>query len=148
MERKTLRIVIDTNEFVFALTGPAASAPLRLLETLVRAAERFEVRIPQTVVTECARNLPTRARPRLFALLNALASIDPDYVVPFETGERYRAVGMKAGDALIAAYCDWIEADVLLSENRHFLLDYRQHLPFEVLTAEHFLQEFGGSEKA
>lgn len=144
MARKSPRIVLDTNEFVFALTGPTASPSLRMLESLLRDRDRFEIRVPQIVVTECARNLPPGTRPQLFALLDALASIDPDYVVPFETGERYRSVGLKPADALIAAYCDWIEADALVTENRHFLVQYREHLSFDVLTAEGFLQQLAG----
>ena len=143
MARETLRIVIDTNEFVFALTGPAGSASHRLLEALLRAPDRLEVRVPQIVISECARKLPAGTRPQFFALLNAVAAIDPDYVVPFEIGERYRDIGMKSADALIAAYCEWIEADALVSENRHFLVQYRPHLPFETLTAAGFLEQLG-----
>ncbi len=143
MARATLRIVIDTNEFVFALTGPSGSASHRLLEMLLRASDRFEVRIPQIVVTECAHNLPASTRPQLFALLDAVTAVDPDYVVPFEIGERYRVIGMKPADALIAAYCEWIEADTLVSENRHFLAQYRPHLPFDTLTAAGFLEQWG-----
>jgi len=142
--RKSFRIVIDTNEFVFALTGQAGNSSLRVLETLLSGDDSFEVRVPQIVVTECARNLPRHTRPQLYALLNALTSIDPDYVVPFETGERYRLLGLKPADALIAAYCEWIDADALVSENRHFLVQYRKRLPFDVWTAEQFLRRFGG----
>lgn len=143
MEKEALRVVIDTNEFVFALIGPADNASYRLLNLLVSDHEGFEVRIPQTIATESLRNLPARAHPRFFSLLNTLTSIDPDYLVPFEVGERYRALGMKTGDALIAAYCDWIETDVLVSENRHFLVEYRSDLDFEVLIAQTFVERFG-----
>jgi predicted nucleic acid-binding protein len=143
--RTSLRIVVDTNEFVFALTGPTDSPPLRMLEVQLRARDHFEIRLPQIIVNECARNLPQRMHPQLFDLLNSLASIDPDYVVPFEVGERYRSLGLKPADALIAAYCDWIDADALVTENRHFLVRHRKHMPFEVLTADAFLLRHGGT---
>lgn len=46
---------------------------------------------------------------------------------------------MKSPDAFIAAYAEWIGADVLVTENRHFLTRQKD-LPFKVLTAEKCLK--------
>jgi hypothetical protein len=41
-------------------------------------------------------------------------------------------------DAFIAAYTEWVGADVLVIENRHFL-NHHPDLPFKVLTAQECL---------
>jgi len=72
-------------------------------------------------------------------LINLLTTIDEDFFVPFELGFKYEAVGLKEADALIAAYTEWVGADALVTENRHFL-NKHPHLPFKVLTAEKCLK--------
>ena len=67
--------------------------------------------------------------------INALTIVDEDFVVPFETVFRYEAKGLKPADAFIAAYTEWTDAEILVSENRHFLSRHND-LPFRVLTAE------------
>jgi len=44
-----------------------------------------------------------------------------NFVVPFDIAFRYKARGFKPADALIVVYTEWVEADVLLTDNRHFL---------------------------
>ena len=72
-------------------------------------------------------------------LINLLTTIDEDFFVPFELGFKYEAVGLKEADALIGAYTEWVGADALVTENRHFL-NKHPHLPFKVLTAEKCLK--------
>ena len=64
-----------------------------------------------------------------------LVSVDEDFVVSFELGSKYEALGLKPADAFIAAYTEWTGADTLVTENRHFLTR-RTDLPFQVLRAE------------
>ena len=52
-----------------------------------------------------------------------------------------KAEGLKPGDALIAAYAEAIGADVLVSENRHFL-GRTTGLPFAVHDAKSFIETF------
>lgn len=68
-----------------------------------------------------------------------MTSIDEDFVVPFELGTKYEARGLKPADAFIAAYTEWVGADALVTENRHFLTR-QTDLPFRVLTAEQCLK--------
>lgn len=42
-------------------------------------------------------------------------------------------------EAFLAAYTEWVGADALITENRHFLTRHPD-LPFRVLTAEAFLR--------
>jgi hypothetical protein len=68
-----------------------------------------------------------------------LTVIDEDFFVPFELGVKYERMGLKEADAFIAAYAEWVGADALVSENRHFL-GLNPNLPFKIVNAEHCLK--------
>lgn len=53
-------------------------------------------------------------------MLLVLDSNDEDIVVPFEIAFKYETKGLKPADAFIAAFTEWVGADVLVTENRHF----------------------------
>lgn len=59
--------------------------------------------------------------------------------VSFELGVKYEIKGLKPADAFIAAYAEWVGADALVTENRHFLVRHSD-LPFKVVTAEQCLK--------
>ncbi len=92
------------------------------------------VHIPRTIFEEVKRNLTPEAFREFIIFINALTTIDEDIVVPFEIAARYEAGGLKPADAFIAAYTEWVGADVLVTENRHFL-NHHSGLPFKVLNA-------------
>jgi uncharacterized protein (DUF2164 family) len=71
--------------------------------------------------------------------INVFTTIDEDFLIPFELGAKYEIKGLKEADALIAAYTEWVGADVLVTENRHFL-NHHSDLPFKILTAERCLK--------
>ena len=72
-------------------------------------------------------------------VLADLAVMDEDFLVPFAVGAKYEAMHLKAGDAFIAAYTEWVGAELLVTENRHFL-SRRSDLPFKVITAAECLK--------
>ncbi|MBM4042582.1 MAG: type II toxin-antitoxin system VapC family toxin [Planctomycetes bacterium] len=136
-----MRVVLDANEYVFAF-GPSHKPDC--LEAL-RLAAAHDLRICRSIVREVLRNLPPKAHGDFFDfLLAAIASdpeIDEDFAVPFELGASYEDQGFKPADALIAAYIESIGADVLVSENRHFLAKAAR-LPFAVHNAKSFVETF------
>jgi hypothetical protein len=136
-----MRLVLDANECIFGL-GPRRR---RECERLLQVAARHDVRIGRTIAREVMDNLPPDAHHRFYAYLgeavNLVPPIDEDYVIPFELGMGYEAMGLKPADALIAAYVESIEADVLVSENRHFLAK-AVGMPFAVHDAKSFLEAF------
>ena len=71
--------------------------------------------------------------------IHQLTIPDENFVVPFNLGRRYEARGLKSADALIGAYAEWMEVDILVSQNRHFL-GRQKDLPFKVVTAEQCLR--------
>ena len=134
-----MRLVIDSNEYIFAFGPARADASLKLLEKLLETRASHIVRIPRTIIAEVKRNIHPAQVLEFMAFINAFTIIDEDFFVPFEIGVRYEAMGLKEADALIAAYAEWVGADVLVTENRHFL-SRNPNLPFKVLTAEKCLK--------
>jgi len=136
-----MRVVLDANEYVFAL-GPSRKPDcMRAL----RLAAVHDLRICRSIVREVLHNLPPKAHGEFFDfLLAAIAAepaIDEDLAVPFELGASYEEQGLKPADALIAAYAESISADALVSENRHFLAR-ATGLPFSVHNAKSFVETF------
>ena len=130
-----MRFVIDSNEFIFAL-GPSKEEKARkLLNLLLERTHPHIVRIPRTIFEEIKRNLSIEAFREFNKLVNSITMVDEDIVVPFETVFKYEAAGFKPADAFIAAYTEYVGADILVSENRHFLT-HHSSLPFRILTAE------------
>ncbi len=92
------------------------------------------MRIPRTIVEEVRIHLSPEDFATFIRAINSLTTIDEDFLIPFELGAKYEARGFKPADAFIAAYAEWVGADVLVTENRHFL-KHNPGLPFKVLTA-------------
>ena len=130
-----MRFVLDTNEFVAAL-GVTDNPPSEVLvNTLLESYPTNTIHIPRTVINEVRRNVHTRIFGEFIRIVQPTAQIDEDILIPFELGMKYESLGLKPADAFIAAYAEWVGANVLVSENRHFLTR-RPDLPFKVLTAE------------
>ena len=134
-----MRLVIDSNEYIFAFGPAKADASLKLLEKLIETNELHSVRIPRTIFEEVKRNLTLRHLREFIAFINTFTIIDEDFLVPFELGVKYERMGLKEADALIAAYVEWTGADALVSENRHFL-SRNPNLPFKIINAENCLK--------
>ena len=109
------------------------------MEKLLETGHSHTVRIPRTLFEEVKRNLSPESFREFISFINALTTIDEDIVVPFERAIKYEAKGVKPADAFIAAFTEWVGAEVLVTENRHFL-NRHTDLPFEVLTAEECLK--------
>jgi hypothetical protein len=133
-----LHFVIDSNEYIFAFGSLKEYKAFEFLEKLLENAHLHTIRIPRTIFEEVKRNLSPEAFQEFNDFINALTTIDEDIVVPFEIAFRYEVKGFKTADAFIAAFTEWVGADVLVTENRHFLTHHLD-LPFKVLTAEECL---------
>lgn len=132
-------LVLDTNEYLLAL-GPEPNVfSKRLLDLLIDGYPAHQIRIPRLILNEIRRNLSPETFREVLAAIRLVMSVDEDFVVPFELGTRYEVRGFKPADAFIAAYTEFVGADALVTENRHFLT-LQTDLPFKVLTAEQCLK--------
>lgn len=132
-------IILDSNEFIFALGAQDPHARM-LLDILFAKTSSHSLRILRTVFEEVQRNLTIEAfKEFILLLLSANIPIDEDTLVPFELGMKYELAGFKYADAFIAAYAEYVGADILVSENRHFL-SRQTNLPFKIVTADNCLK--------
>jgi hypothetical protein len=110
-----------------------------LLKHLVDSFPLYFVSICRTIIEEVRDNLSPKDFQNFINFANTFTKVDEDFLIPFELGAKYEAEGFKEADALIAAYTEWVGADVLVTENRHFL-SRNPNLPFKVLTANKCLK--------
>lgn len=132
-------LVLDTNEYVFAFGTSKKSSCKTLIAKLATSPSKYKLRISRLIVEEVKRNLVPELFREFIEFIPALTNIDEDIVVPFEIAFKYETKGFKPADAFIAAYTEWVGADVLVTENQHFLTRHLG-LPFKVLTAEKCLK--------
>lgn len=133
-------LVFDSNEYIFAF-GLLKDQNCKNLITFIQ--EKYLIhtlRIPRTIVEEVRVHLTQESFKEFILFISILATIDEDTAVPFELGVKYELLGFKPPDAFISAYTEWVGANALITENRHFL-SRRKDLPFKVLKAEEFLSQ-------
>ncbi|MFQ5687107.1 MAG: hypothetical protein ACE5GV_10645 [Candidatus Scalindua sp.] len=131
--------VIDSNEYIFAFGSLEKSKSLSFLHSLLDNPQLHTIRIPRTIYEEVKRNLTSAAFKEFNKFTNSLTTIEEDIIVTFEIAFKYEAKGLKSADAFIAAFTEWVGADALVTENRHFLI-HHSDLPFKVVTAEDCLK--------
>lgn len=137
-----MRFVIDSNEYIFAFGALKKEKARLILDRLLNKTHPHTIRIPRTIFEEVKRNLTPESFQEFTKFINTITTVDEDFVVPFELAFKYETKGLKPADAFIAAYTEWTGADVLVTENRHFLT-HQTDLPFKVLTAERCLRLIG-----
>lgn len=112
-----MRICIDSNQFIFGLSGSDVAS-----ETLLKLLPRLEVVIPRLVLKEVTR----------------ITIVEEP--VPADLVRKYVALGLREkADAVIGAFAEWQGAKYIISDNRHFL-DELQSSAFEVVSPGEFLQ--------
>jgi predicted nucleic acid-binding protein len=134
-----LLLVIDSNVYIFGFGFVKVQACNNLILTIIEKYNLHTLRISRRIVEEVRSHLSPEDFVKFIKVINILTKIDEDFVVPFEIAIKYEAKGLKPADAFIAAYAEWVGADVLVTENRHFL-SCNPDLPFKVLTAEKCLK--------
>lgn len=138
-----MRICIDSCTFVHGLqeSDPASA---RLLDLL---GKELIVVIPRLVAQEVTRNLRSRAQVRQFYRLfhNRQFAFIIDDPVPENLVSKYVTLGLPAkADAFIGAFAEWMGAQYLISDNRHFLRDLETEA-FDVLNADEFIAQWNAN---
>ena len=132
-------LVLDSNEYIFSFGFLKKPSSLELLDVIVDKFPFHMFRLPRLISDEVRRNLSAEEYKDFLIFVTSLTVIDEDFVVPFEIGFKYGTQGLKPADSFIAAYAEWVGADALVTENRHFL-KRTDNLPFVVVTAEECLR--------
>lgn len=78
---------------------------------------------------------------RLFQQLLRMLDYPVDHApIPAEFVVKYREFGLKKGDLLIGAFCEFRKIAYFVSENRHFLTQLHTDA-FHVMNAENFVTQ-------
>ncbi len=125
-------IVLDSNEYINFLNKKQTQ--------LVKILESNTVHANELIVKEVLRNVAEEQKKEFYALLMkenvALHSENP----PVQLILKYKKQGLKKGDIVIAAFCESVRVDCLVSENRHFLKE-RKFDEFKVASLNDFLKQ-------
>ena len=140
-----MRIILDSNEYILGLDTIAHPSPSSRLLDLVRIfldeLEGFRLLVPEIIIREVQRNLPSDLEKDFFRLIQSSQKIEYHDLIemPKVTFQKYRRQKrLKRADALIAAFADFMKADYIVSENRHIYRDLKA-TGFFTLTAQDFL---------
>jgi hypothetical protein len=115
----------------------------RLPQVLQRLPQLY-IQVPRQILLELRTNLTKGEMDRFFRLLNRYPEriqFQWDKVEPALI-RKYQQLGCKLGDAAVAAHVETLGAEILVSENRDFLVEI-EGLPFRVFSAGEFLQALG-----
>ncbi len=138
-------IVLDTNIWIFGLRRQSDKPACT---TLLRYLPRLYVKIPRQVILELYANLNESEIQDFFRLINRY----PDRIeigwdkVALPLIRKYQQLGCKLGDAAVSAHLETLGVEILVSENRDFLVEL-SGLPFRVMRAEELIRELRGSSE-
>ena len=127
------RLVLDSNEYILGIPASNASCA-ELMDQL----GDLKVYVPSMVVKEVRRNLQRHygLGKEFFRLISKSKNITVLWSEPpEELILKYINLGFAEEDAAIAACVEWVGAEHLISENRHFLSRSEQ-VAFEIVDAE------------
>jgi len=110
-----LIVVLDSNEYLGFLSGNSPFA-----EGLF-GDEKVSIFIHELIVKEVLRNLQESIKGEFYTLLFTNNIQVFHGILHSSLLQKYRNLGLKKGDIVIAAFCEHVKAEYLITENRHFL---------------------------
>ena len=125
-------IAIDSNEYINFLN----QRPLILNGILEN--EKIAIFINEIIVKEVLRHVKETIKKDFYKLLFAHNINVYNQRLPSHLLQKYKGMGLKKGDIEIAAFCENIKADYLVTENRHFLKMF-EFKDFKVIALKDFL---------
>ena len=132
-------VVLDSNELIFGITGNK-QYPKILIDNLKDLSQNYDFRINRQILKEVLDNIPNQYKEKFFKLANyGLINYD-NKLIDKKLIKKYRNLKLKKGDNVIAAFTELINADFLISENRHFLQELTTK-KFKILNAEQFIKD-------
>ena len=83
---KNLQLVIDSNEYIFALGVVRYPNCEKLLAKVAESMEVIPIRITRLIIEEVRSNLTAEAFKEFILFINTATIIDNDFDIPFELG--------------------------------------------------------------
>lgn len=121
-----MKIILDTNEYIFGLdreSGEEASVKLlNVVRLMIEDIKDFKLLLPEIIREEVQRNIPEYLEKDFYKLIYSSEKIYHHSMmdVPIKLFDKYQnESGLKEGDAMIVAFAEFMKVDYLISENRH-----------------------------
>ena len=131
-------ISLDTNVWIFGLLEIDRDCK-KILQNLIN----FHVLIPDQIRAELERNLTIEDLKAFYKIAQKYDAIAVDFAeVPQTRIAKYQKIGLKKGDSEIAAFCEWRNVKIVVSDNRDFLKLMPKELPFEIMSPVAFCKKF------
>lgn len=129
-------LALDTNIFIYAFR-PAANR--EACRAVFEQIPKLRIFLPLRVLRELTNTLSNEEISDIFKALHKAVEFRQEFAeTPLERIQFWESRGAKKGDAVICASLESADVKVLVSENRHFLLQISD-LPFQVLGAQDVL---------
>jgi len=115
LRRVKLILVLDSNEYILYLHKKSF-----LIEKILND-QKATIFIDELIVKEVLRNIKEEVKKEFYSFLfkNEIPIFHAQ--LPISLIQKYKKLGLKKGDIGIAAFCEYIKAEYLITENRHFL---------------------------
>src|SRR3989338_91425 len=137
--RERIKVVLDSNEILFGLSS-GKPYPKVIIDNLNALGKIHDFFINGQIFEEVSRNLPFGSKEKFRRLVGLGILKLSDSKIGKGIIAKYERLWLKKGDIAIAAFADRINAQFLLSENRHFLKEVKIR-KFKILTAEQFFSK-------
>ena len=124
-------IILDSNEYINYFNK-------KDLLDKVFSNQDILIYINDIIIREVIRNLKELQIKEFYNLIFNKNINFYGHKIPLQLLTKYKKLGLKKGDIAIAAFCESISADYLVTENRHFLKS-KKFDKFKVLSLKRFL---------
>ncbi len=142
--KKNMRLILDANEYIFGFDDvngkPQSIALIDRITTLMNILEDFAIIVPDIIRDEVQRNMPYYLLGKFYRFVASNSKVVYGFLydVPQSLYNKYRQLGLKEGDATIAAFAEWQKVDFFISENRHIYQELKVEA-FITCNAEEFM---------
>ena len=127
-------IVLDSNEYVYYINRENLSLQKLFLD------KNLSIWFNDHIIREVLRNIKELQKKEFY---NIIFKYNIDFYglkLPIHLLNKYKNLGLKKGDIAIAAFCEAIAAEYLISENRHFLKGIK-NTKFKIISAVQFIKK-------
>ena len=126
-------IILDSNEYINYFNR-------EILLDKVFHNQNIIIYINDIIIREVIRNLKGSQIKEFYNIIFNKNINFYGQKLPLQLSTKYKKLGLKKGDIVIAAFCESINADYLITENKHFL-KARKFEKFGVLSLKKFLKK-------
>jgi len=127
------KLVLDSNEYVFYFDNKN-DILFKLLNL-----PNIKIYLNSLIFREVLRNMRKESIKYLINLIKNPKFVTNSERIPRNLTDKYKKLGLKKGDVVVAAFSEYVKADYLITENRHFLKVMRFD-EFEVLSTREFMK--------